>query len=946
MKAPAQVNAPMTTLNAEEFERALQECASEPIHQIGMVQPHAGLLVARVDGARMVLQASDNIATILGRPLAAVLGQPLAAVLGAEAVVAVDTMVLRANDIGSPATARFPAHHGTGSVDLSGHVYLSDGMLVIEFERDETGLPHRQLDDLVAGTLESLLAPNLWSDGDRYLDGVARVVRQLTGYDSVMVYRFEPSMDGEVVAQSRSVQAQNFLGMHFPASDIPPQARRLYTLNLVRIVADTDAVPSPVVPSLNPNTGRPLDLSHSAVRALSPIHIEYLRNIGVRASMVISLLLDGRLWGMVTCHHLAPKRVSLGMRQAAVLISRLVSTRLSELRAQEHDQLTSRAMRLTNELLTRMPDMVVPQLLQGLMPQLQALVRADGIVVVVEGVLFTHGQVPPPDAIGPLLQWLASRHGAETLALDDLSKDYPGAGELLSCAAGLLCTPPSADMRNGILWFRGERIRTVRWAGNYQEGFVRNAAGDFRLTPRKSFELWSQSWRGRSEPWTPAEVAVVSMLALELPERMAQKSRLEAAFGRLQENELALRQHRDHLENLVRQRTVELSAAKDLAESASRAKSAFLANMSHELRTPLSAIMGMTTLALRRRPDETIQAYLHKTDQLSAQLLALIDDILDLSKIEAERLTLERVDFTLREVVERIELQLGETAALKGIALRFELAPEDAARRFSGDPLRLGQILLNLAGNAVKFTEKGSVTVHIEVDPRARPTRLMFSVQDTGIGIAPDPLSRLFKAFEQADTSMTRRFGGTGLGLVISRRLARLMGGDVTVESTPGVGSTFRLDVQVDDGQAIGPPAAPAPHVDAETLLKTAHPGLRVLVCEDEPVNREVLLALLEEAGCVVEMAPDGEAAVAAAREHPFAVILMDLQMPKMNGIDATRRIRQDSRNRETPIIAISANAYEEDRQACLAAGMNVHLAKPIQYELLFEQLLKCVQRR
>ncbi len=936
----------MTTLNTEEFERALQQCASEPIHQIGMVQPHAVLLVARVDGERPVLQASDNIEAVLGLPLTAVLGQPLANVLGAEAVAAVDAMLLRAQEIGSPATARFPAHHGTGSVGLSGHVYLSDGVLVVEFERDEVVPPHRRLDELVAQTLESLLAPRLWGDGDSYLDGVAHAVRQLTGYDSVMVYRFEPSMDGEVVAQSRSAQAQDFVGMHFPASDIPPQARRLYTLNLVRTVADTDALPSPVVPTLNPHTGRPLDLSHSAVRALSPIHIEYLRNIGVRASMVISLLQDGRLWGMVTCHHLTPKRVSLGMRQAGVLVSRLVSTRLSELRAQEHDRMTSRAMRITNELLTHMPDVLVPQLLQRLMPQLQALVRADGIVVVVEGVAFTHGQVPPPAEIASLLQWLASRPGAETLALDDLSKDYPRAGEFLSCAAGLLCTPPSAEMRNGILWLRGERSRTVRWAGNYQEGFVRNDAGDYRLTPRKSFELWSQSWRGRSEPWTPAEVAVVSMLALELPERMAQKSRLESAFGRLQENELVLRQHRDHLENLVGQRTAELSAAKDLAESANRAKSAFLANMSHELRTPLSAIMGMTALALRRRPDETIQAYLHKTDQLSAQLLALIDDILDLSKIEAERLTLEQVEFSLHDVVQRIELQLGEAAAHKGIALRIELTPEDAARRFNGDPLRLGQILLNLAGNAVKFTEKGSVTVSAEVDLRERRPRLVFTVQDTGIGISPDPLSRLFRAFEQADSSMTRRFGGTGLGLVISRRLARLMGGDVTVESTPGVGSTFRCDVQVDDGPGAAPPAALAPSVDAETLLKTVHAGTRVLVSEDEPVNREVLLALLEEAGCVVDMAQDGEAAVAAAREHPFDVILMDLQMPKMNGIDATRQIRRDSRNRETPIIAISANAYEEDRLACQAAGMNVHLAKPIQYELLFELLLKFVQQR
>ena len=933
-------------MNGEEFETALQECASEPIHQIGQVQPHAGLLVVRPDAEHVVLQASENIATFLGRPLADVLGQPLAALLDAAALAVVDGMAARAHSIGAPAAARFAIERDGRAIALIGHLYRSDGLLVLEIERHEGIDPRGGTEDLVLHSIDTLLAPGISGLDVAYFDRVARTVRDLTGYDSVMVYRFDSNMDGEIIAQSRAPDAQDFLGMRFPASDIPPQARRLYTINLVRVIADTDAEPVPIVPSLNPESQQPLDLSFSAIRALSPIHMEYLRNIGVRASMVISLLQDGRLWGMVTCHHLRPKRVSIAMRQAAILIGKLVSSRLTDVLSHENHALIGEAVRITSEWLKRTPDLQVPALLQGLLPPLQALLRADGILIVVEGVRFTHGQVPPAEFIEPLLQWLGSQPGHDSLAIDFLSQVFPPAGTYPECAAGLLCTPPSADMRNGIVWLRGERARTVRWAGNYQEGFVRNAAGDFRLTPRKSFAIWSETWRGRSEPWTPAEVDVVSMLALELPERMAQKARLEAAFVKLRQNEHELKLHRDHLEELVKRRTIELSIAKDLAESASRAKSAFLANMSHELRTPMSGIMGMTALAMRHGVDETVRGYLGKADQMSKQLLALINDILDLSKVEAERLTLEDVEFRLSDVAEGIGNQLGVQAAEKGLVLRIDLAPADAGRWLRGDPLRLGQILLNLVGNAIKFTPQGEVTVHFEVSRPPGTPMLHCTVRDTGIGISADQQARLFRAFEQADNSMARRFGGTGLGLVIAQRLIHLMGGDIQVESQPGAGSTFRFHVQVQQGAGPTPSAPPSDLPSAEARLRAEHPGTRILLAEDDPLNREILKSLLDDAGCLVDTAANGAAALSAARERVYDVILMDLQMPVMSGLEAAGRIRLDARNRFTPIIAATANAFEDDLKASRAAGMNDHLIKPIEPALLFESVLRALQGR
>ena len=405
--------------------------------------------------------------------------------------------------------------------------------------------------------------------------------------------------------------------------------------------------------------------------------------------------------------------------------------------------------------------------------------------------------------------------------------------------------------------------------------------------------------------------------------------------------EAELERHRNHLEELVLSRTAELAAAKEAAEAASRAKSTFLANMSHELRTPMNAIMGMNSLALRKVTDPKLKDQLTKVGQASQHLLQVINDILDIFKIEAERLTLENVHLQVNEVIENLMRLIGQKAQEKKLLLHVDLPSEIAGLTLTGDALRLGQILLNFTGNAIKFTPQGSVSLRVRlVEERHTDVLLRFEIEDTGIGIAAEDIKRLFTSFEQADGSMTRSYGGTGLGLAISKRLAQLMGGDAGVVSALGQGSTFWFTVRL--GKEVNA-VSPAPAVfrqSVEERLLDEYAGTRVLLVEDEPINREVSKGLLEVAGLWVDLAMDGLQAVDRAQHTPYALILMDMQMPNLNGVGATKAIRALPTHAQTPIIAMTANAFDEDRQACLAAGMNDHIPKPVNPVKLYETLL------
>ena len=388
------------------------------------------------------------------------------------------------------------------------------------------------------------------------------------------------------------------------------------------------------------------------------------------------------------------------------------------------------------------------------------------------------------------------------------------------------------------------------------------------------------------------------------------------------------------------ERTAALTEAKATAEAASRAKSRFLAHMSHELRTPLGAIIGMTGLVRERSADAQQREQLGKVEQASHHLLNLINDILDLSKIEAERMVLEEAPFRLDAVLDGLGHLAAHRAQQKGLGFCIELAPELAGRTLVGDPLRLKQVLLNLVDNAIKFTDRGQIAVRASADSiDAEHVALRLAVQDSGIGIDEATCARLFTPFEQADNTTTRRYGGTGLGLAISRQLVRMMGGDIVLHSRPGEGSTFELNLRFRLGEGASVPAGPARVERLREQLLRQHGGRAVLVADDDPVSREIAGELLRQAGLAVTLAQDGEQAVALAAAHRYALILMDMQMPRLNGLDATVRIRAGGASHDAAVVALTANAFDEDRLRCLAAGMDDHLAKPIETATLYTKL-------
>lgn len=728
-----------------------------PIHVSSKIQSHGILLVLKEPELK-ILQVSSNTATVFGISAEEMLQKTLEDLLDPYQVEQIKKAIADENlDFINP-TKVWARIKGDDYVIFDGVFHRnSDGFLIFELEPAITqeNIPFLSFYHLVRASINQLQnTVNL----REFCQIIVHEVRKITGFDRVMLYKFDEDEHGSVIAEEKLSSQESYLGLHYPESDIPKPARKLFCSNWIRLIPDTHTDLVSIIPAHNPVNQRPLDLTNSILRSASSCHIEYLHNMGVASSLTISLIKDNKLWGLIACHHQTPKYVSYELRKACEFMGKVI---FAEISAREETEDYDYRMRLTHIQSSLVEYMSQEDnFIDGLVkhdPNLLDLTSSQGAAVCFGGKYTLIGETPNEDELNLLIQWLKNNVDEEVFYTDCLPLIYPDAEKFKNVASGLLVIPISK--RNYVLWFRAEVIQTVNWGGDPNNAFELNELdGNLRLCPRKSFELWKETVRLRSLLWKKVEIKA----ALEL---------------------------RKAIVNIVLRQADELAQlARDLELSNSELKK-FAYVASHDLQEPLNQVANYVQLLEMRyqnQLDEDAQEFISYAVQGVSLMQTLIDDVLAYSKVDmlAAEFQIVDVETALNRALGNLRGRINETAA----KITFDSLPTVMA-----DSTQLMQLFQNLIANAIKFRSDKAPEIHIEAS--RLEDEWLFSVKDNGIGIDPKFSDRIFVIFQRLHTR--DEYQGTGMGLAICKKIIECHRGRIWVESQLGEGATFYFTIPV-----------------------------------------------------------------------------------------------------------------------------------------------------
>lgn len=902
----------------------IDSCAQEPIHIPGHIQPH-GHLMAFFGPDLLLTHASAGAAgVVLPEELSRAFGQALPDIVSLEPMPEIVNGLHALPGRGMVQLGPCRSANGTFFQALAHRSPDGYAILELEFVGRDTDLDHPST------TLESLY-PAVRDAFDHLVNAssiedlasvAAAEVRRITGFDRVLVYRFDESWDGVVVAEDRNDRLPAYLGLRFPASDIPAQARRLYEVNRQRLIADASYVPVPIVAA---RRGPPLDLTFSSLRSVSPVHVEYMRNMGTPSSMSISLLGGGKLWGLISCHHAEPRRIPFAARGAADLIGQMLSVRIAAREDTSYAEERGRLKHIEQSLASRMA--AAPSLIDGLLEcpdDLLAIADATGAALIAGGRCSLIGVTPPESAVRRIAEWLAPRCAETAIDISSLASVLPDLEEFGGIASGVLAVCTMRPRPTFVLWFRPEVVGLVRWGGDPHEG-TKDLHG--APSPRRSFDAWKETVRHQATPWSRASLDVAREFRATLVEAGARDEQrtAKAELERLNET----------LEMRVAEEVMKRAKTEEALRQAQKmeALGQLAGGIAHDFNNVLQAVDGGARLIARKSDDpETVQRLAKMVGDASARGASVVRRLLAFARrgeLRAVAVDPASILTDLREVL----------AHTLGAAISVEVNTAPALPPILADKGQLETVLVNLATNARDaMPNGGTITLSAaEADeatvPFVRPAHapakagyVKLAVTDTGTGMLPEVLARALEPFYT-----TKEKGkGTGLGLAMAKGFAEQSGGGLSISSSPDNGTVVTLwlpratvgatssDVSRQDSRQSSPtPTGVMPHA---------------LVVDDEPLVLAVLAAGLTEHGFKVSAINDAQAALDQLREGLTADILVtDLAMPGLDGLALAGRAR--SYRPGLPVLLLTGHVGDAGTEALAVAAGNgpfALLRKPV----------------